>query len=176
MVSMAERSVCAGKSAGSWLIRNWHRVDTDFQANDIRKSYQWCILSLDSRVQSSMMAGKRARSVPERGRERFLDCPMQAIRLAMALAAALFLLLKRRLLFPNSGHYTVVGNSIRAFNGVWLAQMYRYREFECTKIGISLDGSALGGGISGACAVLYLIRERRQRGGGVWSTRLSARS
>ena len=48
------------------------------------------------------MAGKRAISLPERRRERFLDCQMQAIRLAMALTAAL--LLKGRLLFPNSGY------------------------------------------------------------------------
>ncbi len=49
------------------------------------------------------MAGKRAISLPERRRERFLDCQMQAIRLAIELTAALLLPLKRRLLTQNSG-------------------------------------------------------------------------
>ena len=49
------------------------------------------------------MIGKRAISLPERRRERFLDCPMQAIRLAMELTAALLLPLKSRLLTPNAG-------------------------------------------------------------------------
>jgi len=30
MVSMADRSVCAGTLASSRLFRNWHRTDTDF--------------------------------------------------------------------------------------------------------------------------------------------------
>ena len=36
----------------------------------------------------------------------------------------------------------------------------------CTKIGMWFDESSLGGGISGLWVVLYLIRERCQRGGG----------
>ena len=78
----------------------------NFCTNDTRESYQSCILSLDSWVQSSIMAGKRAISLPGRRGERYPDCPMQAIRLAMALTAALLLPLKGRSLTPKSGHIT----------------------------------------------------------------------
>ena len=50
------------------------------------------------------MAGKRVISLPEGRRERFLDCQMKAIRLALESTAALLLPLKSRLLTPNSGY------------------------------------------------------------------------
>jgi len=49
------------------------------------------------------MAGKRAISLPERLRERFLSYQMQATRPAVELTAALLLPLIRRFLIPNSG-------------------------------------------------------------------------
>ena len=63
-------------------------------------------------------------------------------------------------LCQRKGHYTLVGNSIRPFNGGWLARIYRFQQGDVPKSVYSLTKARLGGGISGSCAVSKLIRDR----------------